>query len=142
MAALRVHRSPVAKSASHTPSPTFTSAKSLAELTVKVLEAAWAGGASRPAASGGSTNVAATSTVARAALALRDAADHLDRSLPDVAAVFCMSCLLLFGRPLGGLARLPCLHNTLGGTEGGDIAQTSHSRGKGANDSFVLTQID
>jgi hypothetical protein len=39
MAALRVHRFPAAKSASQTPSPMFTSARSLAELTVKVVEA-------------------------------------------------------------------------------------------------------
>jgi hypothetical protein len=44
MAALSVHSCPIAASASHTPSPTFMSAKSEAVLTVKGA-AAWAGGA-------------------------------------------------------------------------------------------------
>src|SRR5215218_888107 len=76
--------------------------ESLVLVTRKVLDAAWAGGATRPAAREGSTKLAATSAVARATLILRFA-EFLDRRAFDVAAaVYVISCLLLFGRPVGG----------------------------------------
>src|SRR5215203_2240042 len=92
MAALRVQKVPEVLML-QLPSPGLASGLSSILVTVKLVEA-WAGGATIPATNAGTTSPAATSTVARATLALR-AADLRSPSASGILAVYVMSCLLL-----------------------------------------------
>ena len=66
MAALSVHRFPIAASASHTPSPGFRSKKSAVELTTSVPVLAWAGLAANATSKLASATIAtSTSTTTR-----------------------------------------------------------------------------